>query len=191
MANMDDYGVLACSNCDYWNTSIHHNLIYDNLGEGTWKGGIYPDSASSNLILHHNIVWNTGSRALFLNAPSEFNHVYNSTFIGGKENYLDVMPYGVDGYLSAFMLFMPQIAHDFWNAACAGDIKKAVHIIETCERPFFDDLCKSADADFDALIHGAMEIAGITKRWRRKPYHSLSDEQMEKVKEFMNNIRLN
>ncbi|MBO9610957.1 MAG: discoidin domain-containing protein, partial [Paenibacillaceae bacterium] len=81
MAYLNDFGVLSAGQHDYGNTVVHHNIIYDNLGGGSVLAGIYPDNFTSNLIIHHNIVWNTGD-AIRMNTPSEFNHVYNNTFIG-------------------------------------------------------------------------------------------------------------
>ncbi len=51
----------------------------------------------------------------------------------------------------------------------------------------FSSLCRMIDFDaimdprggFDAGIHGIMELCGLCKRWRRAPYVSLSDGEVE------------
>ena len=40
---------------------------------------------------------------------------------------------------------------------------------------------------FDAGIHGVLELAGICGRWRRPPYYSLSDAELEKLETELRN----
>ncbi len=61
---------------------------------------------------------------------------------------------------------------------------KAREIISNYDMPFFDFI-SSPQGWFDAGIHGALELFGIAKRWRRKPYYSLNDEEMEKLADFL------
>mgnify|MGYP000467570707 CR=1 FL=1 len=102
---------------------------------------------------------------------------------GRKENHLDAMPYGVDSYLSIYMRFKPEIAHRYWAAIQAANIDEAAAIVNTYDIPFINFVA-SLGVDFDAVIHGAMELHGVAPRWRRLPYNSLNDEQMEKLKAF-------
>jgi 4-hydroxy-tetrahydrodipicolinate synthase len=103
---------------------------------------------------------------------------------GLKENHMDIMPYGVDSYLSVYMRFKPEIACRYWKYIKCGDIPSAVEMIELYERSFFK-LVGELDADFDSVIHGAMELAGICGRWRRNPYMDLDDRRMEILKDFL------
>jgi hypothetical protein len=41
---------------------------------------------------------------------------------------------------------------------------------------------------FDAMFHATQEIFGIGGRWRRTPYHSFTDEQMERLRAFYNGL---
>ena len=41
---------------------------------------------------------------------------------------------------------------------------------------------------FDAGFHGVLEICGIAKRWRRPPYYSLSDEEIERLAAFLRGL---
>jgi len=35
------------------------------------------------------------------------------------------------------------------------------------------------------VIHGCYELVGIASRWRRPPYHSMTDQEMERLTEFL------
>jgi 4-hydroxy-tetrahydrodipicolinate synthase len=102
---------------------------------------------------------------------------------GRKENHLDQLPYGAHAYLSLYMRFFPAIAHRYWAAIQAGNHAETVAIINRYDIPFID-FCGKHGVHFDAVVHGAMEIAGIAPRWRRAPYTSLNDPQMEQLKTF-------
>jgi 4-hydroxy-tetrahydrodipicolinate synthase len=102
---------------------------------------------------------------------------------GLKENHLALLPYGCDGYMSTFIDFKPDIAHDYWEAIGAQDLDRARAIITDVEMPlmdFFGPLRGGGDAG----VHGSLELFGVAGRWRRKPYHSLTDEEMEQLKGF-------
>ena len=107
---------------------------------------------------------------------------------GQMQNHLDCYPYGVDGYLATFITFQPGITHEYWDAIQAGDVKRAAQVIQKYDWPFFDFIrhhLGSSNGGFDAGMHGTMELFGIAKRWRRKPYYSLNDEEMERLKDFL------
>ncbi len=98
---------------------------------------------------------------------------------GQKQAFFNMHPYGCDGYLSTFLTLRPQIARDFWAAIERSDAVEIRRIIRDIDMPFFD-LILPMTGGFDAGMHAALELAGHMKRWRRKPYYSLSDEEMEK-----------
>jgi len=41
---------------------------------------------------------------------------------------------------------------------------------------------------FDAALHGVMELAGLAKRWRRPPFTSLDDAEMEKLSGMLDTL---
>lgn len=107
-----------------------------------------------------------------------------AVYSGGlKQNFLDIWPYGCDGYLSTFMKFKPDIAHQFWKAIKVKNMSGVRDIIARYEIPYFA-LISSLPGQFDAGIHGTLELFGICQRWRRNPYHSLNDQEMEKLAGF-------
>ncbi len=63
-------------------------------------------------------------------------------------------------------------------------MRKATEIIRDYDMPYFDFI-KRLRGSFDAGMHGVYELFGIAKRWRRKPYYSLTDEEMEKLADFL------
>ena len=95
---------------------------------------------------------------------------------GQKQNHLDMHPYGVDGYMSSFLHVNPAIAHRYWAAIQAGDLVAAADVIERYDRPFFDALL-ALPGGFDAGMHACFEAAGLAGRWRRAPYHDLTDAE--------------
>jgi len=108
---------------------------------------------------------------------------------GLKENHMNMWPYGVDGYLSTFINIKPQIAWNYWNAIQANDLAEARHIIFDIDTPFFDYLM-TIQGSFDAALHAVDELYGRTKRWRRKPYYSLNDAEMDALAAFMRGMGL-
>jgi len=108
---------------------------------------------------------------------------------GQKQNHMNMVPYGADGYLSTFITFKPEIAWRYWRAIKAQDLTAAAAVIRDYDMPFFDHAVKT-EGSFDAAMHGVYELYGLAKRWRRSPYHSLSDEQMERLAEFLKSKKL-
>ena len=103
---------------------------------------------------------------------------------GTMQGFLDVAPYGANGYLPIFFRAFPKVDWEFWNAYKEGRIRDAIAVNDKFEIPF-DNWCDANGANFDSAIRGMMEIAGITKRFCRMPYSHLSNAQMESLKEFL------
>jgi 4-hydroxy-tetrahydrodipicolinate synthase len=108
---------------------------------------------------------------------------------GSKENHLNSLPYGCDGHMSTFLTFKPEIARRYWKAIHASDLQAARGVIRDCDIPFFD-LIKAMPGGYDAGIHGVLELFGLAKRWRRKPYHSLSDGELAKLADALKRLRI-
>ena len=111
-----------------------------------------------------------------------------AVYSGGlKQNHLQTYPYGCDSYLSTFITFKPEVAHRYWSALQADDMAAAVAVIRDIDMPFFNYI-KPRTGGYDAYMHGALEIYGIAQRWRRKPYYTLSDEEMERFADFLRGL---
>ena len=108
---------------------------------------------------------------------------------GQKKNHLGVVPFGSDAYLSTFVTFHPRVTGMYWDAIAAGDLKTARGVVERYDMPLFDLLLKTTGG-FDAALHGIYELYGIYGRWRRRPYHSLSDEQLARLKAGLDALQL-
>lgn len=102
---------------------------------------------------------------------------------GQKQNHLDVVPYGCDGYLSTYIKFKPEITRRYWTAVHAADWDGVRDIIRDFDMPYFD-LIMGLPGGFNAGLHGTLELFGVAQRWRRKPYYSLSDSEMEALAGF-------
>ena len=105
-------------------------------------------------------------------------------FSGGqKQNHLDIVHYGAVGYMSTFVSFYPPVTHRYWSAVTSEDWSAAAKVIEEDDWPFFS-YTSELRGGFDAGMHGVLELYGIAGRWRRTPYYSLSDEEMDELKAF-------
>ena len=102
---------------------------------------------------------------------------------GGKQSHLEIVHYGAVGFMSTLIMFKPSVTADYWGAVQGGDWERAGKVVEDHDWPFMDYI-KDLPGGFDAGIHGALELFGVAQRWRRKPYHSLNDEEMEQLRDF-------
>ena len=102
---------------------------------------------------------------------------------GRKQNHLDLLPYGCDGFFSTFSKFKPQVTHAYWQAVLDEDWLQVREIISRYDMPLFDFIT-SLPGGFDAGIHGILELFGLAQRWRRKPYYSLNDVEMAQLADF-------
>ncbi|MYC96725.1 MAG: dihydrodipicolinate synthase family protein [Caldilineaceae bacterium SB0661_bin_32] len=108
---------------------------------------------------------------------------------GQKQNHFDLIHYGCDGYLSTFVTFAPQVTQAYWQAVQAAQWKEAARIIRDYDMPYFDYVLNVVGG-FDAAVHGTYELFGLAQRWRRPPYHSLTDEQMEALSQLFVELKL-
>jgi len=102
---------------------------------------------------------------------------------GLKQDHLSLHPYGCDGYMSWYLHFVPEIAHAYWRTIETGDLEASARIIRDYDYAWFD-FSETLGGGFDAMYHGAQEIFGIAGRWRRPPYASLSDAELERLRGF-------
>lgn len=98
-----------------------------------------------------------------------------------KQNHLDVHPYGCDGYLSLLVGLRPDVSRLYWTSFQAGDLASARRVISDVEMPLLDYIM-ALPGSWDAGAHGMLELYGLAQRWRRKPYHSLTDAEMEQFR---------
>ncbi|MBO4619715.1 MAG: dihydrodipicolinate synthase family protein [Victivallales bacterium] len=102
---------------------------------------------------------------------------------GQKQNHLDLVNYGAVGYLSAFARFQPEVAQEYWNAITAGKLEVARQIVRRIDMPYFQ-LVGMFKGGFDAGLHGSLEVAGLARRHRRAPYQTITEDELEKLRDF-------
>jgi 4-hydroxy-tetrahydrodipicolinate synthase len=105
----------------------------------------------------------------------------------GEELHMNDYPYGVDGWMSSISIYLDvklKVASRYWSAMEAGNLKDASALVREYAMPVFEFLCTLAGG-FDAGVHGLMEIYGLAGRYRRPPYHSLSDAEMQRLSGFL------
>ncbi len=108
---------------------------------------------------------------------------------GQKQNHFDLVHYGCDGYLSTFIAFAPQITQAYWQAVEGEDWEAAGGVIRDFDIPYFDFIL-DMPGGFDAALHGTYELLGVSQRWRRPPYHSLTDEEMAQLAQLLSDLKL-
>jgi len=108
---------------------------------------------------------------------------------GQKRNHMNMLSWGVDGYLSSFVSLNPTISRTYWDAIMRGDLPAAVKVIIEQDAPFFDYVDTLAGG-FDAAVHGMLELYGLAGRYRRKPYHTIADEDLEELADFLKRKKL-
>ncbi len=108
---------------------------------------------------------------------------------GQKQNHLNNHPYGCDGYLSTFLSIKPALAHAYWQAIEGNNLPEARRIIRDYDHPFFE-LVLNLPGGFNAGIQAILELKKIAQRWRRPPYSSLTDAEMESLANSLKNIGL-
>lgn len=84
-----DAGLFYGCYMDAEGTSVRYNWMHDNLAKDK-SNGIYFDWGSTNVNVHHNVVWNVPYRSLITAGPGENFLVYNNTFINGTLRESDV-----------------------------------------------------------------------------------------------------
>jgi len=103
---------------------------------------------------------------------------------GMKRNHMDMWPYGCDGYLSTLVMFNAAVSQAYWHAIQGNNISAATNVIVAQDTPLFEYL-STLEGDFDAGMHGMLELYGLAKRHRRRPYHTMTDDELDKLKEFL------
>jgi dihydrodipicolinate synthase/N-acetylneuraminate lyase len=99
---------------------------------------------------------------------------------GQKRNHLNIHHYGADGYLSTFVAMQTHVTARYCESIQDANYSAAARIISEQDGPFFDYVTRQT-GNFDACIHGMLELNGLAPRYRRKPYYTLDDEEMEKL----------
>ena len=108
---------------------------------------------------------------------------------GGLRTHLYMHPYGCVGFMDRHMNFAPKVSYRYWNAVQRNDLAAASKVIDEIEVPL-EDYMNAMPGGRDAAIHGLIELIGVAGRWRRKPYHSLTNSEMARLKIFVKRMKL-
>ena len=108
---------------------------------------------------------------------------------GLKLNHLRLARHGAQGHLSTLITFKPEIAHQYWDTITRRDFDAAEVIVKKYDTPMIDALVK-CPGGFDAGMRGWLELVGIGPRYRRNPYYSLNDAELETLADSLRKIGL-
>ena len=73
------------------------------------------------------------------------------------------------------------MAKAYWRAIEAGNLHAAATFVRHYDNPWME-FAETVGGHFDAMYHGAQEVFGIAGRWRREPYASMTDAEMERLR---------
>ncbi len=107
---------------------------------------------------------------------------------GGKARHLMLWAAGVKASFSIYVRMAPGVTRAYWKALEAGDLAEARRIADRYEAPLFN--WPDFPGGLDSLIHAALEIFGLSERWRRPPYVSAADADLEKLRGFFRGVGL-
>jgi dihydrodipicolinate synthase/N-acetylneuraminate lyase len=108
---------------------------------------------------------------------------------GGKARHLMLWPAGVRASFSIYIHFAPEVTQAYWKALWAEDFEEARRIVDTYDQPLFR-MGETFAGGLDSLIHCAMEAFGVAQRWRRSPYVSAGEEDVERLRGFFQGVGL-
>lgn len=100
-----------------------------------------------------------------------------------EELFLDVRLFGCVGYMTPFVFFLPDIVRRTWEAIGAGKWDVVRRFLMEFDHPF-RDFVNRLPGGYNAGLMGVFELKGISGRWRRKPYHSLTDAELQNLRGF-------
>jgi dihydrodipicolinate synthase/N-acetylneuraminate lyase len=98
-------------------------------------------------------------------------------------------PYGSPAWLSNYIVFAPQVTEAYWNGLQRGDEGRVKEVILRYDCPWWD-FASTFTGGGDGLWHTSFEIFGVTQRWRRSPYVSAGDREMEQARAFYRGLGL-
>ena len=104
-------------------------------------------------------------------------------------NHMQQFPYGVDGYLCMLVSYKPDIAWQYFNAVQNRDFNTAWSVVREIETPL-RRLIATFEGGFNTVVHGMAELYGINGRYLPPPYHTMTDQQMEKLADSLKNMNL-
>jgi dihydrodipicolinate synthase/N-acetylneuraminate lyase len=102
---------------------------------------------------------------------------------GGKARHLMLWPAGVRASFSIYIHFAPGVTRAYWKALWEGNVEEARRVVDTYDQPLFR-MGEAFPGGLDSLIHCAMEVFGVAPRWRRPPFVSAGEEDVERLKGF-------
>ena len=83
-----DNGGIYGGTFDGVNTEVSYNRVHDGMSSLT--AGIYTDNGTANILIHHNVTWNS-QKGFQTNIPRSNILVYNNTFAGsGGTSWLEI-----------------------------------------------------------------------------------------------------
>ena len=130
-----------------------------------------------------------GTEAYAVETMARYGENWKFMTGGGLWRNFTQWPVGCSAFMCVFSSFAPQVGQCYWKAFQAGDPAAAGKIIRDFDRPFFS-LGEKFPAGLHAAWHATLELKGIASRWLRPPALSLTDKEMERLSEMLDEMEL-
>lgn len=167
LLNMD-VGIIFAWGTDAKGTTIAHNWVHDNILNGVYKIGIgiYIDNYCSDIIIHHNVVWNCSYNAFNYSRPAKNIFYYNNTAFNAPDIDQSYLPDKAEDTSSGNRMY---------NNLCEFNIAE-FPMLEKCNNLHLVSLPLRNTVDYDfrladnavEAIDAGMFIHGITDNYHGK-----------------------
>ncbi len=98
-------------------------------------------------------------------------------------------PYGCRAFFSWPTCFKPEIGARYWAAVQAGDEPVVQDVLRNVDKPYFDR-CAGFPCGNQGVQRAILELHGVARRYLRSPLASVSDADMDKVRQLMSDLGL-
>lgn len=108
---------------------------------------------------------------------------------GGLHRHFCLWPSGCQAFMSVWSFLKPEVNHRYWQALQSNDLQTACEVVSQNDNPLFAFTSKYRGGNQTAW-RGIFEILGISSRYRRAPMPSLTDAEMEMLREDIKELGL-
>lgn len=130
-----------------------------------------------------------GTEAYAIRAMSRYGKRWKFITGGGYLRHYTQRPFGCRAYFSYFSCFIPKLAQDYARAIDQGDQAGIQRIVAGIEQPLFE-LSSAYPGGLQAVWRALAEMRGIASRYLRTPHLSLSDADMERLRQELKPLGL-
>lgn len=100
---------------------------------------------------------------------------------GGLWRNYTQWPFGCRAFMSPWCNIKPEVNRQYYTAMQRNDIESASRVITMLDWPLFD-LSDTYTGGWQTMWRAILELAGLARRYRRPPFPSATDAEMERLR---------